>query len=49
MTRRVYSRENKRDAAQLVTARGVSVAQAAVAPRTAFLTLGQRLRLVRMR
>jgi len=29
MTRRVYSREYKREAAQLVTARGVSVAQAA--------------------
>ncbi len=29
MTRRVYSREYKREAAQLVTMRGVSVAQAA--------------------
>ena len=29
MTRRVYSREYKRETAQLVTARGVSVAQAA--------------------
>lgn len=29
MTRRVYSREFKREAAQLVTTRGVSVAQAA--------------------
>ena len=40
MTRRVYSREYKREAALLVTMRGVSVAQAAAFSISAWIGAG---------